>query len=419
MSDVQLPSLRWTPVWIVALVAAWPLPIVAQALLSAGALVGLGWLLWRRSRGGGAVLSGPAWALTGVLFCAYWLPEVIAAVDAETARQAWRWVALDLRLLPLLCLAAVAVADDARRRGLFTALATLALAWTIDGLLAVATGQSLLQGLYVHAGRLLAGLATVMPGIAMGAAHGIGALGSQGHWLALACLSPFALDWASRRSMVAWWVAALVFAAGIALSNAPSAWIAFACVLVLELVRKFDRRRLLGLLVVAGFGAGLAWSNVTRAPERVAVTVVQDLAETTVTSWRESLCLMRAHPINGVGAGAMASGSGDCVPDPGSDAGSNRLRLLLELPAEAGLIGVLLWLAGAALAWRAWRYADSGARMRAWPAMQALAAMLIPFNANPPVYAGVWGSAVLLMAGLYAGALWGRIDPEPAPAPHS
>lgn len=415
MSGAQAPSLRWTPVWIVALVAAWPLPVVAQALLSVGALVGLCWLLWRRSRGGGAVLSGPAWALTGVLFCAYWLPEVIAAVDAETARSAWRWVALDLRLLPLLCLAAVAVADDARRRWLFAVLAALALAWTVDGLLAVAVGHSLLQGLYANAGRLLAGLATLMPGVATDASHGIGALGSPGHWLTLACLSSFALDWAARRSMVAWWVAALVFVAGIALSNAPSAWIAFACVLVLELVRRFDRRRLLGVLVVVGFGVGLAWSNMSRAPEGDTATVVQDLAEATAASWRESRCLMRTHPINGVGVGAMVSGSSDCAPDSGSDAGSNGLRLLLELPAETGLIGVLLWLAGAALAWRAWRYADTGARMRAWPALQALAAMLVPFNASPPVYAGVWGSAVLLMAGLYAGALWGRLDPEPAP----
>ena len=45
---------------------------------------------WRRSsscslarfRGGAQLLSGPAWALTSVLFFAYWLPEVVSAFDA-------------------------------------------------------------------------------------------------------------------------------------------------------------------------------------------------------------------------------------------------------------------------------------------------------------------------------------------------
>lgn len=88
---------------------------------------------------------------------------------------------------------------------------------------------------------------------------------------------------------------------------------------------------------------------------------------------------------------------------------------LLEVLLETGVIGLLLWLSGAALAWRAWRYADVSARTRAWPALQALLVTLFPLNASLPVYASVWGSVVVLMAGLYAGALWGRIDPEPAP----
>lgn len=415
MSDAQASSLRWTPIWIVALAAAWPLPVLAQALLSLGVLAGLVWLLLRRSRGGSAVLSGPAWALTSVLFCAYWLPEVIAAVDTEGGWRAWHGVVLDLRWLPLMWLAAAAVAGDSGRRWAFAGLVVVALAWGIDGLLAVTLGHSLLHGLYANGAAALAGLAGGMPGIATDASHAIGALGSQGHWLAVACLSPFALGWAARKAPVAWWATALVFAAGIALSNAPAAWIAFACVLLLELLHKFNWRRAVGVLALALVGIGLVWAMAIHAPDRAATTRVQATLDAALASSRTSICQMRTHPINGVGTGALPSESSDCAADAlaVSDADRNGVPLLLELPAQTGVIGLLLWLAGVALAWRAWRYADATARMRAWPALQALLAMLFPLNAGLPVYGGLWGSAILMMAGLYAGALWGRIETEP------
>jgi len=232
---------------------------------------------------------------------------------------------------------------------------------------------------------------------------------------AVACLSPFALGWAARKAPVAWWATALVFAAGIALSNAPAAWIAFACVLLLELLHKFNWRRAVGVLALALVGIGLVWAMAIHAPDRAATTRVQATLDAALASSRTSICQMRTHPINGVGTGALPSESSDCAADAlaVSDADRNGVPLLLELPAQTGVIGLLLWLAGVALAWRAWRYADATARMRAWPALQALLAMLFPLNAGLPVYGGLWGSAILMMAGLYAGALWGRIETEP------
>ena len=84
---------------------------------------------------------------------------------------------------------------------------------------------------------------------------------------------------------------------------------------------------------------------------------------------------------------------------------------MLELLAETGIIGLLLWLAAVWLVWRSWREADAAARARARPALLALAATLFPFNTHLAFYSTFWGGLALLLAGLYAGALYGRASP--------
>lgn len=81
---------------------------------------------------------------------------------------------------------------------------------------------------------------------------------------------------------------------------------------------------------------------------------------------------------------------------------------MLEVLSETGMVGLLIWLAGAALAWRAWRYADNAARTRARPAMLALAVSVFPINTHLAAYSTFWGSVLLLLAALYAGSLLGR-----------
>ena len=88
---------------------------------------------------------------------------------------------------------------------------------------------------------------------------------------------------------------------------------------------------------------------------------------------------------------------------------------MLEVLSETGIIGLLLWLAGAALGWRAWCYADAGARERARPAMLALAVSVFPLNTHLAAYSTFWGSVLLLLAALYAGSLWGREAPAVPP----
>jgi O-antigen ligase len=89
---------------------------------------------------------------------------------------------------------------------------------------------------------------------------------------------------------------------------------------------------------------------------------------------------------------------------------------VLEVASETGTIGLLLWLAGIALAWRAWRYATEAARERARPAMLALAVSVFPFNTHLAFYSTFWGGLALLLAALYAGSLLSRDDAPAAAA---
>ena len=83
-----------------------------------------------------------AWALTTVLFCDYWLPQLVSAVDAVDQGRALRESLVDLRYLPFLWLAASAVANPAGRRITFAGLAVIVAIWTVDALVQVVSGTS-------------------------------------------------------------------------------------------------------------------------------------------------------------------------------------------------------------------------------------------------------------------------------------
>ena len=127
--------------------------------------------------------------------------------------------------------------------------------------------------------------------------------------------------------------------------------------------------------------------------------------------------MIRQHPVNGVGTRDFRDSFPACDPQPGVRAAwvegpaLHAHQLILEILSETGIIGLLLWLAGAALAWRAWRFASPDDRARARPAMLALAVTLFPFNTHLAVYSAFWGGITLLLAALYAGSLLARDEP--------
>jgi len=135
--------------------------------------------------------------------------------------------------------------------------------------------------------------------------------------------------------------------------------------------------------------------------------------------WAAAGCMIAGHPVNGVGARGFRDAYPGCNPTPqaqevwGDGPALHAHQIVLEILAETGVLGLLLWLAAAAQAWRAWRFAPLPARERARPAMLALAVTVFPLNTHLAFYSTFWGGLTLLLAALYAGSLLARDDAHP------
>jgi O-antigen ligase len=419
---------RWAPAWILAYVALWPAPGYAEGVLVLGALIAIFKLAASRFRGGSQLLSGPAWALTSVLFFAYWLPELVSAFDAVDRAHALGESLKDLRYLPFLWLVASAVATAAGRRVTFGGLAIIVGLWTVDALLQAVTGTS----------PLFFGIDTIKHAISH---HGMctaaetsavdrlsGVLGPCNLKLGqvIASLSPFALYAAGRRfGVVGWMVAASVVGMVIVLGGSRASWITYALVLVLSGWRLVGWKRLLGMFAFGAIAVvvlGIASPQVRERLERTthALSASEEGVDTALSGrariWGAAACMAREHPFNGVGARGFRDAFPSCDPTPGETAAwgegpaFHAHQIVLEVLSETGAFGLLLWLAGIALGWRAWRFADAAARERARPAMWALVVTLFPFNTHLAFYSTFWGGLTLLLAALYAGSLLARDD---------
>lgn len=420
---------RWAPAWVLAFVALWPAPGYAEAVLVLGALAGIVRLLQARFHGGTALLSEPAWALTTVLFITYWLPEAISAIDAVDPARSLREVAVDLRYLPFLWVVASAVASDAGRRRTFGGLAIIVGVWTIDGLLEAMTNASPLFWGIDQIKQMISGhgMCTAAEVAVLDRLGGVLGPCNLKLGIVLASLSPFALDAAERRfGRSGWLLAALLIGLVILLAGARAAWLTYALVLLWSGWRLLGVKRLFGVFVL---GAVLLAGAVMLSPP-VAERLHRSTAAMTGDAegvdhalsgrtriWAAALCMARTHPINGVGARGFRDAFPACDAESGELAAwgtgpaLHAHQIVLEVLSETGVLGLLLWLVGAAMAWRAWRYADSAARERARPAMLALAVTVFPFNTHLASYSTFWGSVLLLLAGLYAGSLLSRGNP--------
>ncbi len=425
---------RWAPAWILAYVALWPAPGYAEGVLALGALVAIAKLLASRFRAGTQLLSGAAWALTSVLFFAYWLPELVSSFDAMDRAHAFAQTAEDLRYLPFLWLVASAVASEAGRRITFGGLAIIVGAWTVDALLQALTGTSpLFFGIdaikHAISGH---GMCNAVETAAVDRLSGLLGPCNLKLGVVLASLSPFALYVAARRLGVSgWMLAAAAVGIVVVLAGSRASWITYALVLVLSGWRLLGWKRLAGMfafgaivLVVLGVSSPQVRERLQRTTHALSAS---DAGVDTALSgrariWGAALCMVREHPFNGVGARNFREAFPGCDPTPaetaawGEGPALHAHQIVLEILSETGAFGLLLWLAGAALGWRAWRYAGAIARERARPAMLALVVTLFPFNTHLASYSTFWGGLTLLLAALYAGSLLARDDDVAATA---
>ena len=419
---------RWAPAWVLTFVALWPAPGYAEAVMVLGALAAIVRLLLDRFRGGTRLLSGPAWALTSALFAAYWLPQAISAIDAVDVGRALREAAVDLRYLPFLWLVAASVANAQARRITFNGLAVIVGIWTLDALAQVVSGTSPLFWGLDQLKQLISGRPMCTVEQIAGIDRLSGFLGPCNRKLGvvMASLSPFLLFAAAARLRVAGWLlASAAIGVVVLLAGARAAWITYALVLVFSGWKLLGWKRLLG---VFGFGLvvlGALTVASTQVRERILLTThvlaADEAGVDTALSgraqiWSAAGCMIAEHPVNGVGARGFRQAYPDCDASPGSrpawgqGPAFHAHQLVLEVLSETGIIGLLLWLAGAALAWRAWRYATPLAKERARPAMLALAVTVFPFNTHLAFYSTFWGGLTLMLAALYAGSLLARDD---------
>lgn len=419
---------RWAPAWVLTFVALWPAPGYAEGVMVLGALAAIVRLLLGRFRGGTRLLSGAAWALTSALFAAYWLPQAISAIDAVDVGRALREAAVDLRYLPFLWLVAAAVANARARRTTFNGLAVIVGVWTLDALAQVGFGTSPLFWGLDQLKQLISGRPMCTPNEVATLDRLSGFLGPCNLKLGvvMASLSPFLLFAAAKRlGASGWMLAAGLIGLVILLAGARAAWITYALVLLWSGWRLLGLRRMLGVFVAGALVLTLLAVSSVQFRDRIlrtthALAADEPGVDTALSGrakiWSAAGCMIVEHPINGVGARGFRQAYPDCDASPGSrpawgqGPAFHAHQLVLEVLSETGVIGLLLWLAGAALAWRAWRYATPQAKERARPAMLALAVTVFPFNTHLAFYSTFWGGLTLMLAALYAGSLLARDD---------
>ncbi|GAB2507048.1 O-antigen ligase family protein [Lysobacter humi (ex Lee et al. 2017)] len=426
------PGWRWAPAWVLAYVALWPTKGVAEGVMTLGALVAIALLLRSRFSRGTRLLSREAWALTSVLFAAYWVPELISAVDAVDAPRALREAAADLRYLPFLWLVAASAATAQARATTFGGLAVIAAIWCGDALLQAASGGSPLYAALETIKQSLTGKPVCAPdeAHAMGRLTGIFSDCNPKLGQVIASLSPFVLHAAAKRfRSIGWLLAAAGIGLVIVLSGSRASWITYGLVLLFSGWRLLGWRRLLGVFAFGAIAVAVLAATVAPVRERVertALAITGDGSDVDSALsgrsriWGAAACMAREHPVNGVGARGFREAFPACDPEAGTRAewgigpALHAHQLVLEVASETGGIGLLLWLAGAALGWRAWRYADTRARLQARPAMLALAVTVFPLNTHLAFYSTFWGGLTLMLCALYAGSLCAadRAPPE-------
>lgn len=423
-------TFRWAPGWVLGFVALWPVHGIAEGVLVLGALIALALLLLRRFRHGERLMSNEAWALTTAMFFSYWLAELLSTLDALDASRALREAVVDLRYLPFVWLVAMAVADARGRRITFGGLAIIVVVWTTDALLQALTGTSPLFFGIDAIKHAISGHGMCSPLDAAGIDRLSGVLGPCNRKLGvvLASLSPFVLYAASRRfGTLGWTLTAAAVGTVVVLAGSRASWLTYALVLLLSGWRLLGWKRLLGVFAFGALVLALLTVASPQVRERIERTThvlavdgagLDSALSGRTRIWAAALCMVRDHPLNGVGARGFREAYPTCDPAHGASAawgeGSalHAHQLVLEVLSETGILGLLLWLAGVALAWRAWRFADAVARERARPAMLALVVTVFPFNTHLAFYSTFWGGVTLLLAALYAGALLARDDPR-------
>lgn len=395
----------WSALIVLLTLALLPLARSAEAALGIGALVGLA-LLWRERA---ALRRNAGLRLALVLFACYWLAALCSAASSIAPEKSWSTVGVLLRFFPFAAFVCIGLRGAAAWPRLLDACAMLVVLWLLDAWVQILTGYSL--GGAMSSERL----------------SGIFGAGNLKLGPVLAVLSPFVFAAArarfGRRGLIAMFVFQLV---PILLAGSRAGWLMYALV-VLAFAWRETRTplRFLGwstaaaaLVALAGF---VALHDSSAFSARIARSMlaldgsehgVDEAAAGRLRIWGTATRMIAAHPIAGVGVRGFRYAypayalPGDAFVDSAMDEGAAHAhQLVLEVLSETGVIGLVLWLAGAFAALRAWWRAAPAARERALAPALALAAMCFPLDTHLAFYSAWWGLLFWWLLALYCAAL--------------
>ena len=400
---------HWPLGLLLAVLALLPFGHAAELPLLIAALIGL----WRRFRRPGPSADPAGERLLLLVFLAYWLPELVSAVDSLAPGKSWQEAALDLRFLPFGWFVIDTLALASARRGLALAAAVLIALWSMDALVQASTGSGL--------------------GGSMRLDRVSGIFGDHNLKLGpvLAVLSPWLLVPAWRRFgipglAVSW----LVLGAVVLLAGARAGWISFG-VLSLGLfwhLADSPRRLLVATATALLMGAVLAGASY-QLSERFARRVDQSrlafngdrraldqALSYRLGVWHAAIGMARAHGINGVGVRAFRNAYADyAIADDRWVAVGERAyhahQIVLEVLSETGLFGLIAWLAGALAALGRWHAATRTQRASALAPGLALGAMVFPINTHLAFYSAFWGLLFWWLLAVWIALLSGPREP--------
>ncbi|GLQ44985.1 membrane protein [Dyella lipolytica] len=397
-----------------------PLPFwLVVALLPFGRSAELGTLLcfigaaFALRRDSKAFLQGSGARLLLILLACYIGAALLSAPTAMAPRKSWTTVLALLRYIPLGLYACYAMRGEQRLQRFYAAAAVVIAIWVFDAWMQMLTGWSL-RG-HAEPERIS------------------GLFGADDPKLGptLAVLSPLALWVARQRWGLRGLIVASVLVLGpVMLSGSRAAWICYGLVALLFAWRetgspwRFIAACTIGAVLLLA-GGGIAWKTSTRFDARMQRTLTalsgneQDLNQAMtgrLDIWRNSVAMIAAHPLTGVGVRDFRYAYSQYAPSNdhfvvaencGEGVGAcHAHQIVLEILTETGFIGLMLWLAGVAMAWRAWRRVGAVGRTSAFPVTVSLAVMLFPLNTHLAFYSAWWGLLFAWLLGLWSAALY-------------
>ncbi len=397
---------QWPAILMLAVLALLPVGASAEVPLLIAALAGL-IVAWDERR---SLRVNAGVRLAATLFACCWLAALISAPGSVAAQKSWNAVAGILRFLPFVLFAVLRLRDIMVWPHVESAAAMIVVLWLLDAWVQIFTGYSIAGPM--EAERLA----------------GIFGAGNLKLGPVLAVLSPFVLNMARERFGVRGLIVAAVFMLmPILLAGSRAAWLMYALVVTVFAWRQ-TRAPLrfaawgVAALAIVGIAAWTADRDSPQFAARVQRTLlvlrgseaaVDEASAGRLRIWGTALRMTAAHPVAGVGvrgfryAYPQFAAAGDAFVDAKTDEGAFHAHsLVLELLSETGIVGLLLWIAGAWVAIRAWRRADIEARSRAFAPGLGLAVMCFPLNTHLSFYAtSAWSLLFWLLLALYCGAL--------------